>query len=174
MSAMLELGTVARQWWHETFGRDDARTRTARAQLRRCATVLEVLAAESPHRLSQCLRRHGRHTTPGQIAVMALGLAHVRAPGTRPIARVFGEAKAPQAPPRLSRRRFDRLVRAATHEALMAPLRAAMGMVRNEPIGIESLARDLYHWNATVARRWCYQYYGEPDIDEMSPTETTR
>ena len=99
MTAMLDPGTVARQWWHETFGRDDAGARTARAQLRRCATVLEVLTVESPHRLSQRLRRHGSHTTPGQIAVMALGLAHIREPGTRPIARVFGEGKTPQAPP---------------------------------------------------------------------------
>ena len=174
MTAMLDPGTVARQWWHETFGRDDAGARTARAQLRRCATVLEVLTVESPHRLSQRLRRHGSHTTPGQSAVMALGLAHIREPGTRPIARVFGEGKTPQAPPRLSRRRFHRLVRAETHEALITPLRAAMGIVRNEPIGIESLARDLYHWNATVAGRWCYQYYGEPDMSEMSPMETTR
>ena len=59
MTAMLDPGTVARQWWHETFGRDDAGARTARAQLRRCATVLEVLTVESPHRLSRRLRRHG-------------------------------------------------------------------------------------------------------------------
>ena len=150
--------------WHGLRGR----------KLRRCVTVLDVLVVESPHRLSQRLRRHGSHTTPGQIAVMALGLAHIREPGTRPIARVFGEGKIPQAPPRLSRRRFHRLVRAATHEALVTPLRAAMGTVRNEPIGVESLARDLFHWNAMVAQRWCYQYYGEPDMSEMSPMETTR
>ena len=174
MTAMLDPGTLARRWWHETFGRDDAGARTARARLRRCATVLEVLVVESPHRLSQRLRGHGIHATPGQIAVMALGLAHVREPGTRPIARVFGERKTPQAPPRLGRRRFDRLVRAATHEALITPLRAAMGIVRSEPIRIESLAVDLYYWNATVAGRWCYQYYGEPDMSEISPMETTR
>ena len=174
MTAVVDTGTVAREWWHETFGRDDAGARTARARLRRCATVLEVLAVESPHGLSRRLRAHGRHAAPDQIAVMALGLAHIREPGTRSIARVFGERKAPQAPPRLSRRRFDRLLRAATHEALVTPLRAAMAIVRNEPIGIESLARDLYHWNATVARRWCYQYYGEPDPSETSPMEPTR
>ena len=174
MNAMLDPGTVTRQWWNETFGRDDGKARGARAELRRCATVMDVLAVESAHRLSQRLRGHGRHTTPGQIAVMALGLAHVRAPGARPIARVLGEGKTPQAPPRLSRRRFERLVHAATHEALITPLRAAMAIVRNEPIGIEALARDLYHWNATVAARWCYQYYGEPHASEMSPTETTR
>ena len=174
MTAMLDPGTVARQWWHETFGRDDAGARTARAQLRRCATVLEVLTVESPHRLSRRLRRDGCQTTPGQIAVMALGLAHIREPGTRPIARVFGERKAPNAPPRLGPRRFERLLRAATHEALFLPLRAALAIVRNEPISIEWLARDLYHWNATIAGRWCYQYYGEPDMSEMSPTESSR
>ena len=173
MTATLDPGTVARRWWHETFGRDDGRARTARTQLRRCATVLEVLMIESPHRLSQRLRRHGRHAAPDQIAVMALGLAHIREPGARPIARVFGEARRPQIPPRLSRRRFDALVRAATHEALFAPLRAAMRRVGNEPINIEWLARDLYHWNATVAGRWCYQYYGEPDPSETPIRETT-
>lgn len=174
MTAVLDPGTVARRWWHETFGRDDAAARTARAQLCRCATVLEVLVIESPHRLSRRLRAHGRHATPGQIAVMAIGLAHVREPGARPVARVFGEGKTPQAPPRLSRRRFQRLVRAATHEALLTPLRAAMRMVRNEPIDIERLVRDLFHWNATVAGRWCYQYYGEPDTSETSPMESSR
>ena len=174
MTAVLDPGTVARQWWRAIFGRDDAGARAARAQLRRCATVLEVLTVETPHRLSRRLRRHGRHTTPGQIAVMALGLAHVGEPGARPIARVFGERRVPQGPPRLGRRRFDRLVRAATHEALLTPLRAAMRMKRNEPISIEWLARDLYHWNATVAGRWCYQYYAEPDPSEDSSTETTR
>ena len=174
MTARADPGTLARRWWHETFGRRDAGARTARARLCRCATVLEVLALESPHRLSQRLRRHGGHTTPGQIAVMAIGLAHVREPGTRPVALVFGESKPPRSPPRLGRRRFDRLVRAATHEALVSPLRAAMRIVRNEPIGIESLARDLYHWNATVAGRWCYLYYREPDTNEVSLLETTR
>ena len=176
MNAMLDPGTVARRWWDETFARDDGRARAARAELRRCTTVMDVLTVESPHRLSQRLRRHGRHTTPGQIAVMALGLARIREPGTRSIAWVLGERKTPQAPPRLSRRRFDRLVRAATHEALIPPLRAAMAMVRNEPLGIEVLARDLYHWNATVAARWCYQYYGELDTrePETAPTETTQ
>ena len=173
MSAVLDPGTVARRWWHETFGRGDAGARTARAQLRRCDTVLEVLMIESSHRLSQQLRRHGSHAAPGQIALMALGLAHIRAPGTRPVARVFGEARRAQAPPRLSRRRFDRLVRAASHEALLAPLRAAMRMVPNEPISIEWLARDLYHWSATVARRWCYQYYDEPDRSAASITEAS-
>ena len=172
MSAMLDPGTVARRWWHETFGRDDAGARTARAQLRRSATVLEVLMIESSHRLNQRLRKHGRHATPAQIAVMAIGLAHIRAPGARSIARVLGEARRPQSPPRLGRRRFDRLVRAATHEALVTPLRAAMRRVGNEPVSIEWLARDLYRWNATVAGRWCYQYYGEPDPSETSIRET--
>ena len=174
MTAMLDPGTVARRWWHETFGRNDAGTRTARARLCRCATVLEVLALESPHRLNERLRRHGRHATPGRIAVMAIGLAHVREPGTRPVARVFGEAKSPQTPPRLSRRRFDRLVRSATHEALIQPLRAALAIVCNEPIDIEWLARDLFYWNASVAGRWCYQYYGEPGMSDAPPVETTR
>ena len=171
---MLDPGTVARQWWHETFGRNDAGTRTARARLCRCTTVLEVLTVDSPHRLNERMRRHGHHAIPGQIAVMAIGLAHVRESGTRPVARVFGEAKSPQTPPRLGRRRFERIVRSATHEALIAPLRAAMGLVRNEPIGIESLARDLFCWNATVAGRWCYQYYGELGMSDAPPTETTR
>lgn len=173
MSAMLDPGTVARRWWHETFGRDDAGARTARAQLRQCATVLEMLMIESPHRLSQRLRRHGSHATPAQIAVMAIGLAHIRVPGVWPIARVLGEARSSRTPPSLSQRRFDRLVRAATHEALVTPLRAAMRMVRTEPVSIEWLARDLYHWNAAVAGRWCYQYYGEPDPSETSIRETT-
>jgi len=174
MTAMPDPGTTARQWWHETFGRDDGGARTARAQLRRCATVPGVLMIESPHRLSQHLRKHGRHATPDQIAVMALALAHIGAPGTRPIARVFGEARRPQTAPRLSRRRFVRLVRAATQEALLTPLRAAMRVVRNEPISIEWLARDLYHWNATIARRWCFQYYGEPEPSETPLMEIIR
>ena len=174
MTAMYEPGTIARRWWHETFGRNDAGARTARAQLRRCATVLEVLTVESPHRLSQRLRRHGSHATPDQIAVMALGLAHIREPGARPIARVFGERKHPNAPSRLGPRRFERLLRAPTHAALLPPLRAALAIVRNEPISIEWLASDLYHWNATVAGRWCYQDYGEPDMSEMSPMESIR
>ena len=49
-----------------------------------------------------------------------------------------------------------------------------MAIVRNKPIGIESLARDLCHWNATVAGRRCYQYYGEPDMSEISPMETAQ
>ena len=65
-------------------------------------------------------------------------------------------------------------MRAVTHEALIAPLRAALAIVRNEPINLEWLARDLYHWNATVAGRWCYQYYGEPDISKTSPKESSR
>ena len=166
MDDKVDPGVVGAQWWRDTFGRNDGKARRVRAVLRRAVEPLDVLLVRESHDLNRRLGALRMRPSPGQLAAMAMVLAHVERDGKRPIAAVFGEHVERSSRPRLSERRFDRLVRCANHDELLTPMRRSIGCIGNAGVSVELLARDIYRWGPMVAGRWCYQYHGENSSPE--------
>ena len=86
-------GAICARWWHQALGGDDALARTTRARLRRCTTASEALAVDAVHDLNARLRAMEFPPGAGQLALIAIALAHVSESGERGLAAEFGGAR---------------------------------------------------------------------------------
>ena len=153
-------GEICAAWWHRELGVDTGSARKTRAEFRRAETPLAVLGVAAVHKLNCELVQAGydlrnRADGPDWLALIARILAHVTEPKGAPLAQKFGAGD----PPRLSRIRFDALIRSENPRELGSLLVRALRIVKGGT-DLQRLANDLYWWNDRVRTDWCFDYHG--------------
>lgn len=172
MSELHTLYSVCKAWWATCIVAETGSARRARAELRRSASVTDVLGLSVTHELHRRLVDAGydlrkRRDGPDRLAVMAVALAHLTQDRDAPVAQRFGtgDRKA------LSELRFNTLIRAKAPRQLMRPLARALGIVEGSA-NVGRLASDLYWWSDTIRNRWCFEYHGAADARPTTTEET--
>jgi len=149
-------GSVLLAWWRQLEGE-----RGARAELRRCRNVDEVVMTATFQRLCSRLRptfAKQRNWEERLAAIIGL-LSHVKTTelGLR-LARQMSEGN----PPVVSELRFRRLLqrdRAELYPAMIRVLRMLKGKT-----DIHDLARTIFYWGDSVKKEWAYAYF--PNVPE--------
>ena len=152
-------GNICAEWWYSELDVDTGIARKTRAELRRAGTTLDVLGITAVHELNIALVNAGydlrkRKNGPDQLALIARVLAHVTEPEGKSLAHRFGEGT----PPRLSRIRFDGLIKNRNPRDLGNSISRAIRIVK-EGIDLQRLANDLYWWNDRIRMDWCFDYH---------------
>ena len=157
------LFSVCKAWWAACIVADTGSARRARAELRRSASVTDVLSLAATHELHRRLVGAGydlrkRRDGPDRLALIAVALAHVTQDLGTTAAQRFGtgDRKA------LSELRFNALIRAKEPRQLMRPLARALRIVESGA-SVGRLATDLYWWSDATRNRWCFEYHGAAD-----------
>ncbi|MCY4302264.1 MAG: type I-E CRISPR-associated protein Cse2/CasB [Aestuariivita sp.] len=152
---------VCHDWWLSEVSADTGHCRKTRAELRRADTPLEALGVSAVHDLNRELTSagwHKRKNWPDRLSLIAIALAHLKEDQTEALASRFGFGD----PPKLSRIRFNTLIRTESPRGLMRPLVRAISIVDNSA-NVRRLARDLYWWADQDRITWCFEYYGSAD-----------
>ena len=161
-------------WWYNELDVDTGIARRTRAELRRAETTLDVLGITAVHKLNIALVQAGydlrkRRNGPDHLALIARVLSRVTEPDGKSLAHRFGEGT----PPRLSRIRFDGLIKNKNPRDLGKSIIRAMRIVK-ENIDLNRLANDLYWWNDQIRTDWCFDYHNASiDKSESENTEVS-
>lgn len=154
-----ESREVLRRWWNSL---DD--DRGTRAELRRCANILQVMEVAGFHHLHARLLPLGlanktqedTERAAAQLAVVAAVLAHLKEGGERKPALAFSTGASPGDPPPVSPLRFRQVLEARTPDELLLRLRRVLPLARGlDPI---QLAADAFHWSDRIRKQWVFAY----------------
>ena len=138
-------------WW-----RGLEQNRGDRAELRRCADLLQVMQTEAFHgarrRLIAAGLSEADSRSPRLAAIVALA-AHVKASSEEslPVAFSSGE-KAPVSP-----LRFRQILEATDDDELFSRLRRVLPLIDGR-VNLPALAANVWYWGDTVRKRWVYDY----------------
>ncbi len=150
---------VLRRWWSSL---DD--DRGTRAELRRCATTLQVMEVAGFHHLRARLlpvglassKREDAERAASQLAVVTALLAHLEEAGDHKPALAFSTGASPGDPPPVSPLRFRQVLQARTPDELLLRLRRVLPLARGlDPI---QLAVDAFHWSDRIRKQWVFDY----------------
>ena len=163
-----DVGLATVEWYRSILGADDGIARATRARLKRCQSTVEAMTIAETHVLFHKLKEtaDGRTPLPDQVALIAIIFARLKGVEGRKLASRFGEQETRDGPRRLSRLRFQSIIRVRTHRELILPLRRSL-----EVLGADtscnglSLAWDLYSWSEGVRKSWCFQYFGSLAVE---------
>lgn len=138
-------------WW-----RGLEQNRGDRAELRRCADLLQVMQTEAFHDARRRLMEAGLSDAdsrrPRLAAIVALA-AHVKGLSEESLPETFSSGdKAPVSP-----LRFRQILEAASDDELFTRLRRVLPLV-DSAINLPALAADVWHWGDSVRKRWVYDY----------------
>ena len=148
------------RWWE---GLED--DRGTRAELRRCATTLEVMQVPGFHHLRARLMPLGLSgKTPddeerdaAQLAVAVALLAHLEEQSEKkPPPRAFSTGASPGDPPPVSPLRFRQVLEARTPDELLLRLRRVLPLARG--LDAIQLAADAFHWSDRIRKQWVFAY----------------
>ena len=150
------------RWWTELETKD----RGGRAELRRCASPLEVAFCPAYHRLVKMIGGGGDREDLARIAVGAAVLAHVRTDlgsseesrRVRRLAKLAGTPSTEGGAPRVSETRFRHLLRTEQPEALQRELIRLVRMVDGQA-PVEQLFRDIRRWDEATRLDWARSYF---------------
>ena len=150
------VGSELLAWWHKL--EDD---RGARAELRRCKNVDEVVMTAAFQRLCSRLRPAfaNQLNWEERLAAIAGLLSHVKT--TEPglcLARQMSEGS----PPVVSELRFRRLLQRDRAEFYPAMIRI-LHMLKGKA-DVHDLARAIFYWGDSVKKAWAYAYF--PNVPE--------
>jgi len=153
--------------WHQKLHHLDGSWRAARAQLKRCHGVGNVLLEPAFQRLYRHLEEAGTVFSPamreaqmnGWAAAAALA-AHVSPGEGRSFPVMASHTEKPGERPPLSPLRFRRLLDTPDDDidALFKGLRRALPLIGGKVSAI-SLAADVLSWGDETRRRWAYAYH---------------
>ena len=155
-TAESHLGKIVREWW---LGLED--DRASRAQLRRCATVDEVVMSPAYQRFYRYLlacNAWSAEATPWQndkLAAIAGLLAQIKTDDTQRLPLKASELAGDK--PLMSELRFRDLLKAETTDDLFTTLRRTLPLIGYQTNVIQ-LARDVYWWNDETKKQWAYSY----------------
>lgn len=130
--------------------------RGARAELRRCHSVLHVMQTPAFQAIRQRLVLAGLSELDSRrdrLATVIALLAHLRAGGALEPADAFSEGERPPVSPM----RFRQVLEARDDDELFLRLRRVLPLV-NQRISPARLARDVFDWDDGVRKRWIYAY----------------
>ena len=167
------------RWYRQLHGLNEkdeldglvAMNRGARAELKRCHTVGEIMLCRSFFDLSRGLPELDRYHLEG-LAIAAVALALTAVPTRDHLPAILGKAKEETKTPRFSELRFQRLLASNTPNAFLRSLRRAVVQADKKADPLR-LADSILHWESeqrnpdwyTGRRRWQYQwakdYYAE-------------
>lgn len=172
---------AALSWWRGLFpGNDDGKgaardgDAAARARLRRCNTVFDVLMEPSTHALLRAVRATGLsfRGLEHRLALLAATLARVPPTGRggAAFATLLGTTEDGRFPdrkkgerPRLSELRFSALVRslaaADDPDRALRSLRRVLPMLGGSPFDGGGFVRDLLLLSDDTQRRWVFAYW---------------
>jgi CRISPR system Cascade subunit CasB len=176
------IGAAAFDWWRARIAADTGEARGLAARLRRDGSPLAVLSEPAVHGLARALQGADaglRSSLEGGWAMRLAALAHVLAAvgahEPEPLARLWGQGD----PPRLSRLRFQRMLRETDTTALAVAVRRALPLAGGR-CNVARLAQDLLRWDEAARIRWCFDYFGgsvpeavKPSSDEPAAEEAT-
>ncbi len=155
-SEISTVGSVLSVWWRQL--EDD---RGARAELRRCRNVDEVVMTAAFQRLCSLLRPAFAQQSywEERLAAIAGLLSHIETtePGLH-LAKQMSEGNSPV----VSELRFRRLLqrdRAELYPAMIRVLRMLKGKT-----DIHDLARAIFYWGDSIKKEWAYAYF--PNVPE--------
>lgn len=159
MKGLFEPGSDSRQvlqrWWMAL--EDD---RGTRAELRRCATSLQVMEVAGFHHLRARLLPlglpEGEHAA-AQLAVVAASLSHIKKRGDRKPALAFSEGESRGDPPPVSPLRFRQVLEARTSDELLLRLRRVLPLAHE--LDAIQLAADAFNWSDRIRKQWVFDYH---------------
>jgi CRISPR system Cascade subunit CasB len=141
-------------WWRLL---DD--NRGDRAELRRCATLSEVVFTPAYHRLRQALIHKGAVNDEGLALIAGLS-ARVKLNDTyNTVAEQMATGKVEESA-RVSGLRFRRLLKIKDHEALYTAFGRVIALLGGT-INLQSLAQSVYFWNDRTRKKWAFEYYSK-------------
>lgn len=153
-------GAALNDWWAGL-----QHNKGDRAELRRCATVLEVVMTPAYHRVYRLLVQHGLPDDPERrnerIPVIVALVAQIKdkgaLPRTQPLAKVMSASPEGSNRPSVSPSRFRRLLTLDSPDDLLAGFRRVLPLIEGE-VRPQVLAQDLYYWGDRRKRAWAYAY----------------
>jgi CRISPR system Cascade subunit CasB len=138
-------------WWHGL-----EQNRGDRAELRRCADLLQVMQTEAFHAARRRLIGAGlseaESRKPRLAAIIALA-AHVKGLSDQSLAETFSSGDKPPVSPL----RFRQILEAADDDELFTRLRRVLPLV-DSAVNLPALAADVWFWGDRVRKRWVYDY----------------
>lgn len=153
---------VLHDWWREL--RDN---KGDRAELRRCETVIDVVATPAYHLIYRRLLHAGlppvehERDYNGRLPVIIALVAHIKEkdglPKAMPLAKAMSARPEGSDRPKVSPLRFRRLLELETPDDLLAGMRRVLPLIEGD-VQPRVLAQDLYWWGDKVKRRWAYVY----------------
>jgi CRISPR system Cascade subunit CasB len=138
-------------WWHGL-----EHNRGDRAELRRCADLLQVMQSEAFHgarkRLIAAGLAESESRSPRLAAIIALA-SHIKASSEEslPAAFSFGDK------PPVSPLRFRQILEATDDDELFTRLRRVLPLLDGR-VNLPALAANVWYWGDTVRKRWVYEY----------------
>ena len=155
-SMQSRVGRELEEWWHTL--QDD---RGARAELRRCKSVDEVVMTATFQRLCYRLRPafEKQPNWEDRLAAITGLLSHIEtmAPEVG-LARQMSDGN----PPVVSELRFRRLLQRDRVELYTTMIRV-LRMLKGKA-DIHDLARSVFYWGDKVKKDWAYAYF--PNVPE--------
>lgn len=161
-------GGLLRAWW-TGLKRDH---KGDRAELKRCAAVVDVVFVPYFHDLYQVYRQRFPAANEARIQqslpIIAALLAQVDCSNPDTDTGALGvnlpwQMARPSKSGRevaVSELRFRRLVQTHDREDLFLQLRQVIRLLGNQ-VDIYNLANDVYWWDDKTRKRWAYDYYGQ-------------
>ena len=145
------LTGVLLAWW-----RGLEQNRGDRAELRRCADLLQVMQSEAFHGARQRLIAAGlsesESRSPRLAAIVALA-SHVKSSSDESLPAAFSSGDKPPVSPL----RFRQILEAADDDELFTRLRRVLPLIDGR-VNLPSLAANVWYWGDTVRKRWVYDY----------------
>lgn len=138
-------------WW-----RGLEQNRGDRAELRRCADLLQVMQTGAFHiarrRLMDAGLSDDDSRRPRLAAIIALA-AHVKGSSDQSLPETFSSGETPSVSPL----RFRQILEATGDDELFTRLRRVLPLV-DSAVNLHALAADVWHWGDSVRKRWVYDY----------------
>ena len=183
-----DQANAAYGWWKSLGPSKDEQGRTlpgnraALARLRRCSTVLDVIAEPATGKLVRALGINWRSEDgpPGELeraAALAGVLAHVRESDRRKIATAIGAPPGGDAKEALLKpTRFRTLMAARTGDELLIGFRRAVAIL-DRKANIRDLSKVIFGWSDDeagdrVRTRFAFDFYGASDYAPQTSTDT--
>ena len=143
------LGKHLFSWWNGLAERPGER-----AELRRAATVAEVVMTPAFQRICASFSGHFKGETGWEdrfAAIIGL-LAHVRETSSQNLAEQMAGK-----PPVVSELRFRRLLQRERGDLYVAMIRV-IRMLKYR-VNVFDLAKSVYYWGDSVKKEWAYTYF---------------
>lgn len=138
-------------WW-----RGLEQNRGDRAELRRCADLLQVMQTEAFHSARRRLIAAGMSESdsrnPRLAAIIALA-AHVKATSEESLPVAFSSGDRPAVSPL----RFRQILEATDDDELFTRLRRVLPLIEGR-VNLPALAANVWTWGDAVRKRWVYVY----------------
>lgn len=138
-------------WW-----RSLENSRGDRAELRRCADLLQVMQTEAFHRARTRLIAAGlsaEESRRARLAAIVALAAHVTAQSDSSLPLAFSAGDKPPVSPL----RFRQILDAVDDDELFTRLRRVLPLI-DDSVSLAALAADVWYWGDRVRRRWVYDY----------------